>query len=381
MSRRASEPAAAGDEVGDERTFAGYDRGDRGTGVRNRVLVLPSVICSHVVADRIADRVPEAVSASHDHGCAQIGADNEQTRRTFLGLGANPNVAGTVVVGLGCEVLQSDEVAADMADRGVPVRELSIQGVGGTDECVERGVDLARELVDDARASERATADPGDLTLGVVASDLRDSTVGTADPLVGELVSSVVEAGGRVLLAGTERFTAHPDAALDATARGAREGMAALLEAHRDRPARATRVRAEALDYGFDDLARQWDGLRIEEVVRYGDPATLDDGVALVDAPARFEEAATGLAAAGASLVVHVTGEGVPAGHPLVPVLKVSGDPETVAALPDDIDVDATTTGPQALADRVLAVADGEPSRAEVHGLTEFAITRVGPSM
>lgn len=378
MSRRASPSDAAGEG---ERAFTGYDRGGRGTGIRNRVLVLPSVICSHVVADRIADRVPEAVSAPHDHGCAQIGADNDQTRRAFLGLGTNPNVAGTVVVGLGCEVLQSDDVAADLTELDVPVRELSIQGVGGTDECIERGAELASELVADARASERAPAGLGDLTLGVVASDLSASTLETADPLVGDLVASVVGAGGRVLVAGTERFTAHPEAALDATTDEARAGMANLLEVHRDQPARATRARAEAADRPFADLTRQWAGLPVEEVVRYGDPATLERGVALVDAPARFEEAATGLAAAGASLVVHVTGEGVPSGHPVVPVVKVSGDAETVAALPEDIDVDATGTTTEELVRRVLAVADGEPACAERHGLTEFAITRVGPSM
>lgn len=376
MSQHASAPDAV-----EGKTFTGYDRGERGTGTRNRVLVLPSVICSHVVADRIAERVPEAVSAPHDHGCAQIGADNEQTRRTFLGLGTSPNVAGTVVVGLGCEVLQSDEVASDMADLGVPVRELSIQGTGGTEECLERGVELAEELVSDARATERTTAGLGDLTFGVVASDLRDSTLERADPLVGELVSSVVAAGGRVLVAGTERFTAHPGPATEATAEGARQAMADLLDSYRNQPARATRIRAEASERGFDELSRQWNGLPIDEVVRYGDRATLDSGVALVDAPARFEEAATGLAAAGASLVVHVTGEGVPSGHPLVPVVKVSGDAETVAALPDDIDVDATVTDLDALTRRVLEVADGESSCAEVHGLTEFAITRVGPSM
>jgi altronate dehydratase large subunit len=373
-------PASA-PEASEERTFTGYDRGERGAGTRNRVLVLPSVICSHVVADRIADRVPEAVSAPHDHGCAQIGADNEQTRRAFLGLGTSPNVAGTVVVGLGCEVLQSDEVAAEMADLGVPVRELSIQGAGGTDECLEQGVGFVEELVADARATERTHAGLGDLTLGVVASDLQDSTVETADPLVGDLVSAVVEAGGRVLVAGTERFTAHPEAAQEAAGTDAGEGMSDLLDAYRDQPARATRTKADALDFAFEELSAQWDGRPIEEIVRYGDRATLDRGVGLVDAPARFEEAATGLAAAGAGLVVHVTGEGVPSGHPLVPVVKVSGDAETVAALPDDIDVDATATDANELLERVLAVADGDASCAEVHGLTEFAITRVGPSM
>ena len=376
MSQHANPPDAS-----EERAFTGYDRGERGIGTRNRVLVLPSVICSHVVADRIADRVPEAVSAPHDHGCAQIGADNEQTRRTFLGLGTNPNVAGTVVVGLGCEVLQSDEVAAELADLGVPVRELSIQGMGGTEECLERGAEFVEELVADARAGERTAAEMEDLTLGVVASDLHDSTLETADPLVGELVSSVVEAGGRVLVAGTERFTAHPEAARDAASADAREAMSDLLDAYRDQPARATRIKADAVERGFEALSRQWAGLPVEEVVRYGDRATLERGVGLVDAPACFEEAATGLAAAGASLVVHVTGEGVPSGHPLVPVLKVSGDAETVTALPDDIDVDAASADADELARRVLAVAGGESACAERHGLTEFAITRVGPSM
>ena len=368
------------DPAGDA-TFAGYDRGDRGTGTRDRVLVLPSVICSHVVADRIAAEVPAAVSAPHDHGCAQIGADNDQTRRTFLGVGANPNVAGAVVVGLGCEVLQSDDIAAALVGRGVPVRELSIQAVGGTDECLRRGVEFTRELGDEVGATERTGAAIGDLTLGVVGSDLRGSTVETADPLVGELVASVVGDGGRVVVAGTERFTAHPAAAREATADRARAEMTALLEAHREQPARATRTRAEAADWTFADLTREWAGLPIEEVVRYGERATLESGVALVDAPARFEEAATGLAAAGASIVVHVTGEGIPAGHPLVPVVKVSGDAETVAALPDDVDLDATEADRDALIRRLLAVADGEPCSAERHGLSEFAITRVGPSM
>jgi altronate dehydratase large subunit len=372
---QAPEPAAD-----DRGQFTAVDRGERGVGIRDNVLVLPSVICSHEVAERIADSVPEAVAAPHDHGCAQIGADNEQTRRTFLGLAENPNVAGTVVVGLGCEVLQSDEVAAAMADRGTPVRELSIQDAGGTDECIEQGIGMVEDLAA-TRETDRTDAGLGDLTVGVVASDLDDSTVGTADPLVGEFVSSVVDAGGRAVVAGTERFTAHPEAAVDAAAPDAVEGMETLLAAHRDEPARATRIQADATGRSFAELSRQWGDLPIDEVLAYGDRPTIERGVALVDAPARFEEAATGLAAAGASLVVHVTGEGVPAGHPLVPVVKVSGDAETVAALSDDIDVDATTADLVALRERVAAVADGTPSRAEDHGLTQFAITRVGPSM
>ncbi|MFC6800140.1 UxaA family hydrolase [Haladaptatus sp. DYSN1] len=362
--------------------FEAFDRGDGRIGVRNRVLVLPSVICSHMVADRIAASVPDAVSTPHDHGCAQIGSDNDQTRRTFLGIGTNPNIAGTVVVGLGCEVIQSDSLAADLAARGVPVSELSIQGVGGTDECVEQGIELVEELKRSAHETERGSASLGDLTVGIVCSDLSESSVETAEPLVGEFTDAIVDAGGRVVVAGSERITTHGD---EAVAAAANEETAAQVEAllsrHRDLPPKASHLAAASSGTSFDRVTGVWGDQSAREVVEYGDQVTIDSGLALLDAPSNFEEAATGLAAAGAQLVVHVTADGIPAGHPIVPVLKVSGDVDTVAALPDDIDIDATTTDLDGLEDRVRAIANGDPCCAENHGLTEFAITRVGPSM
>jgi altronate dehydratase large subunit len=364
-----------------EETFTGYRRRDGRLGVRNRLLVLPSVICSHLVAEEIADRVDDAVAAPHDHGCAQLGADNDQTKETFLGVGSNPNVAGTVVVGLGCEHVQSDTVAEEIAGRDLPVREVAIQDAGGTEPCIERGVEAISELGDHVETATRTPSSLGDLTVGIVSSDLGDSTVAQADPLVGEFARTVVEAGGRVIVSGNERFAAHPAEAI-ATAEGdATSDVEGFLERHRDLPARATRVHARAVERGFEDSVRFCGGLPIREVVSYGEVATHDRGLALVDAPSRFEEAATGLAAAGAQIVIHVTGEGVPTGHPIVPVLKLSADEDTLAALPDDIDVDATVTSPEELTERVCAVANGERTSAERHGVTEFAITRVGPSM
>jgi altronate dehydratase large subunit len=363
-----------------ERTFQGVRRADGAVGVRDNVLVLPSVICSHIVADRIAANVEGAVSTPHDHGCAQLGADNDQTWRTFLSLAENPNVAGTVVVGLGCEEIQSGDVASALDDRQVPVRELSIQGVGGTDECVTRGVEFASELAA-ARESEASTAGLDDLTLGIVSSDLDATTREAADPLVGEVARAVVDAGGRVVVAGNERLTAHPTAAREATAAGARDALDDLLDRHEGHPPRASGVGRVAREHPFEDVTRSWGGLDASGVVPYGDPAGIDEGLALVDAPSRFAEATTGLAAAGANVVLHVTGDGVLTGHPLVPVVKVTGDEGTAAALPNDIDVDATAADAEDVLDRLVDVADGQESCAEAHGLTEFAITRVGPSM
>ena len=354
---------------------AAYARPD-GIGVRNRLLVLPSVICSRLVADRIADAVPGAVSAGHDHGCAQLGADEAQTERTLEGVATNPNVAGAVVVGLGCEGVQSDRLAGTLADRGVPVRELSIQGVGGSDEAVDRGVDAARELSN--RASRTATADLGDLTVGVVSSDLQASTVDRADPLIGHVVDRVVDAGGRVVVAGTERLRPHGDAVRETMAADVADRYAAVIESS---PSRTAGLTHRAADRSFADLSGLWGGRPIRDVIPYGAPATHDSGVALVNAPTGFAEASTALAAAGAHVVLHATADGIPTGHPIVPVCKVTGDAGTFAALEGDIDVDARTAGADDLSTLVGRVAGGERTCAERHGLTAFAISRAGPSM
>lgn len=375
MSRSDRPPATASE------SFEATHRENRGIGIRNRVLVLPSVICSHMVADRIADQVPRAVSAPHDHGCAQLGADNDQTERTLVNVGRNPNISGTVVVGLGCEEVQSGDVAAALDEAGVPVRELSIQGVGGTEACVDEGVELVRELAESSGDEDVGPASPGDLTIGIVSSDLRSGTRETADPLIGRLTDRIIDAGGRAIVAGTERLVPHRDEAVERARGSASEEVGALLDAYRDQPARNSRVRMAAAERSFEEISRTHGSSPIEAVVEYGERATYESGLALLDAPARVEEATTGLAAAGAQLVVHVTSDGVPTGHPLVPVLKVTGNSNTYDVLSDDIDIDATSASFDDVVDRILDVAGDGRCCAERHGLTEFAITRIGPSM
>ncbi|MCQ4332109.1 UxaA family hydrolase [Natronomonas sp. F2-12] len=361
-------------------TTSGYRRSDGQIGVRNHVLVLPSVICSHQIADRIADQVGTAVSAPHDHGCAQLGSDNERTERTLANLAANPNVAGSVVVGLGCEEVQSDSLAETIAGNGRPVRELSIQGVGGTDACLERGVEMAEELVEAASQSTQPT-DLGDLTVGIVASDLADSTVSTAAPRVAAFVDEVIDAGGRVVAAGNEPMLADPDAALEAVEPAARADAERLLDRNLEEPAKVGRVRRRAEEISFAEATGAWGDHQVQDLLEYGARATHDSGVALVDAPSEFASATTALASAGAGIVIHLTADGVPAGHPVVPVVKVTGDSETAAALPEDIDVDAATDPSGTLRRTVEGIVAGEDSAPERHGLTTFAIDRIGPSM
>jgi altronate dehydratase large subunit len=135
-----------------------------------------------------------------------------------------------------------------------------------------------------------------------------------------------------------------------------------------------------AADESFDSVVGTWGDAPVDEFVPYGARPSVQEGLVVVDAPSRFEEVTTALAAAGASIVVHVTAEGVPTGHPVVPALKVTGDGDTAEALADDIDVDAGSATSDALLNELRRVAEGGATAAERHGLTKFAINRVGPS-
>ena len=360
------------------RTFRAFPRDRRSAGVRNHVLVVPSVICSGVVAETIADAVPEAACTPHDHGCGQIGADKDQTRRTLLNVGENPNVAGVLLVGLGCETLGSEALAADL---DVPVRQTAIQTAGGTDEATEVGREAAAELVAEVRESRRREAGLSTLTLGVTISDLSDSTAERVNPAIGQLVRTVLDAGGQVAVGGVEPLVPHAaDARVlsadDATA----EALGDVLDHHREEIP-PTGLRRSAVGHDAETISSLWDNAPITEVLAYGERVTDGAGVSVIDTPGGFEESATALAAAGAQVIVHGTGAGIPTGHPVVPVVKITGDSETAAALGDDIDIDAQTTQPRELVDRVLETASGQQTAAENHGLTSFALTRTGPSL
>ena len=361
----------------DSLAVRGFVRDGRPSGVRNHVLVVPSVICSGVVAETVAEEVPEATCAPHDHGCGQIGADEAQTRRTLVNVCRNPNVAGVVLVGLGCETISSESLAAQV---DVPVRQTAIQTAGGTDEAIEAGREAATDLVREAQQGDRQRVDPAALTLGVTVGDLSDSTVEHVAPETGRLVRAVLDAGGRVVVAGAEALVPHADAASDLTAgAGAADDLQDVLSEHRE-TVTPTGLRRAAAEQSPGAVTALWDGAPVADVLQYGERATHDAGVAVVASRGGFEESATALAAAGAQVVVHATADGVPTGHPVVPVVKVTGNAATAGAMPADIDVDATNPD-DSLIGVTRGVLDGDASAAEDHGLTSFAISRAGPSL
>ena len=111
-------PADGLDHASTARTFEGLLRPDGRVGTRNYLAVASSVNCSATVVRRIGsafsapgalDQFPNVdgvIAVTHRGGCGldSAGEGLAVLRRTLAGYARHPNVAGVVVIGLGCEV-------------------------------------------------------------------------------------------------------------------------------------------------------------------------------------------------------------------------------------------------------------------------------------
>ena len=123
----------------------GFDHGNRGIGVRDHQLILPSVVCSTRVSSRIAKEIG-AITFAHQHGCGFIGNDVGRITEYFAALANHPNVSSTLVVGLGCETIQGNELADKLLAKNKSTNYLVTQESGGVQGTVDSGVAAAKAL-------------------------------------------------------------------------------------------------------------------------------------------------------------------------------------------------------------------------------------------
>ena len=141
--------------------FKGFRRPDGTVGIRNHVLVIPSVVCANRVARGISQQIAGTTWVEHQHGCTQLGADAELTAHVLVSHGTHPNVYGVVVVGLGCETIRAQDIAAEIK-RQCPYKNVAtiiIQDEGGSVKAIAAGAGFARQFVGEASAMEREWID------------------------------------------------------------------------------------------------------------------------------------------------------------------------------------------------------------------------------
>lgn len=314
--------------------LTGYDRGDRGFGIRDLVVALPSVGCTNRTVELLARAEPRIHPITHQHGCAQLGDDMGVTAEVLARVCANPNVRAAVIVGLGCETNQSDRLLERARSYGARVERAVLQELGGVSATVAGVRALAAPILEEEPVHRPMR--PDQVTIGVI----RDAESGAA----GAELAPAVEAGL------------------------AERGFGVLDPGEPAAEPARTRGRSESDRIAL--VPRAWAGS--------GSPLAIAGMPLLV---ANRTEQLTVLAARGAQLCIFITGRANPIGSPVTPTLKVGVDPRQQPLVGGILDLIAGGDDAARVVEAARAVASGEPVVAEAAGQRDFGIPRLLPTM
>lgn len=385
-----------------EGKFLGYRRPNGLVGVRNHVLILPTITCATQAAKQITELVQGTVSFIHQHGCAQVGTDYEQTFRTYVGMGSNPNVYGVVVLGLGCETHQARSVADEITKTGKPVEVVSIQDHDGTLMAIAQGAKIAAKMVQDASAQIREVCDFSELIIGTECGGSDACSGLSANPAVGVVSDMIVDHGGTSILAetteliGAEHLLANR-AANDKVAKRVYQVIEAMekrailmgVDIRTGNPSPGNiKGGLSSLEEKSLGAANKSGSRPLKELIDYAE-APSEKGLVWMDTPGHDIEQLTGMVAGGTQIVLFTTGRGTPTGSPIAPVIKISTNTAIFEKMSDNIDLNAGTiidgiesikTVGSRIFDEIGLVASGKITKAEVLKQYDFGIWRIGPT-
>lgn len=389
------------------RSFRGYVRPDGTVGTRNELWILPTVGCVGRLGERLAQRAGDAPGVdgvhafNHPFGCSQLGADLDGTAAIIASLALNPNAGGVLLLGLGCESNQLDALLERIPpERRARLRILRAQSEG--DEFAA-GETLIAELMGLMAEDRREDVPLSKLRLGVKCGGSDAMSGLTANPLIGLMADAVTQAGGAAILTEIpEVFGAETLLLERAANQEVFDKLSELVNSFKryfldhgepvsENPSPGniaggiTTLEEKSLG------AVQKGGLApIHDVIGYGERMSLSQspgGLTVLEGPGNDAVSTTALAAAGATITLFSTGRGTPLGSP-VPTVKIASNHSLAERKPGWIDFDAALAldigmeaAAEALLDRIVAIASGEPARNESNDERAIGIWKRGVTL
>lgn len=385
-------------------TFQGFVRADGRVGTRNFIGILSSVNCSATVIKNIAAHfTPERLAAfpnvdgvaafAQTSGCGMSSPSEhfDVLRRTLAGYARHPNLAGVLIVGLGCERNQVDGL---MESQGLQesqlLRSFVMQDVGGTRATIAAGIAAIEEMLPIANQARRSTVAASHLKIGLECGGSDGFSGITANPALGAAMDILVRHGGTAILSETpeihgvefmltrravspevgqklldrlawwEKYTAGQNAQFNGVVGHGNQagGLANIFE----------KSLGSAMKGGTTPL---------RAVYEYAEPIT-ESGFVFMDSPGYDPVASTGQIASGANLICFTTGRGSMFGSKPAPTIKLASNTPMYQRLSEDMDincgliVDGECTVPEMgerIFEQILRHASGEATKSEQLGL------------
>ena len=392
----------------DNRTFNGYRRKNGEVGIRNEVWIVPTVGCVNGIAERLASLLEketqlegiDAVHAwHHNYGCSQLSGDHENTRKVLRDIVLHPNAGAVLVLSLGCENNQPDDFMAMLGDYDHDrIKLLVTQKVEGDE--VEAGMEILRGLYNIAKQDKREACPLNELRVGLKCGGSDGFSGITANPLVGEFSDFLVAQGGTSILTEVpEMFGAETilmnrcetPALFEQTVKLVNDFKEYFLshgEPVGENPSPGNKAGGiSTLEDKALGCTQKCGRAPVSGVLGYGDRLQVK-GLNLLSAPGNDLVASTALAASGCQIVLFTTGRGTPFGT-FIPTMKISTNSTLFRNKPNWIDFNAgqlVEGRPMKdvlndFIDKIISVANGEPSQNEKNGYREISIFKNGVTL
>lgn len=401
--------------VAETRTFMGYKRASGRAGTRNTLVVIGTVNCAAHTVRTIAARaraellpkypnVTDIVGLSHKSGCGtrEHGPEMDMFQRTLAGMARNPNVAGYLFVGLGCEANQFTNLLQGQGAGGNGVEPLQgysdglpayigIQDVGGVANAVAEGLREIERLLPLANAYEREPVPVSDLCLALQCGGSDGFSGVTANPALGYAVDLLVAHGGTAVLSETpEVYGAEHLLTRRAVSREVGEKLIRQIRWWEEYTARNDFVidnnpspgnKAGGLTTIYEKslgAVAKGGSMPMTAVYDYAEPV-VQNGFTYMDTPGYDPVSATGQVAGGCNILAFTTGRGSCFGFRPVPSIKIATNTPIYERMRGDMDIDAgkilagatiEAVGRE-IFEKLIAVASGEQSLSEAQGIGE----------
>lgn len=379
----------------------GFRREDNSFGLRNKVIIIPSVHCANKCVENIAKLNPDSVYITHQHGCSQLDYDAKQTQMVLAGHGTNPNVYGVLIIGLGCEVISADNLAKNIKEN-TPYKEvhhLIIQEEGGVLNTTKKGDAIVKQMLLNAQKQTQSFGDWSDIVLGTECGGSDAFSGLSANPALGAVSDFIIEHGGSVILAETtELIGAEHLLAKRAINEEIKNKVYStinnfeqlVLNSHAD--IRGANPSPGNIAGGLSSIEEKSLGCiykagskPLVDVKEYAHKIT-QKGLTLMNTPGNDIEQLSGMVAGGCNLCIFTTGRGTPTGSPITPTIKVSSNTKTFLNMQDCIDINAgdILDGKKTMEEKkeeilefVIKLSQGDLTKAEINKQNDFSIWRL----
>jgi (2R)-sulfolactate sulfo-lyase subunit beta len=378
-------------------TFWGYRRENGRIGCRNYVVILPLDDLSNAACEAVASHIQGTMALPHPYGRLQFGEDLQLHFDTLIGTGQNPNVAACIVIGI--EPVWTKKIVDGIAQTGKPVAGFAIEGYGDL-KTVEMASRKAQQFVQYATEMQRTECSFSDLWWSTKCGE-SDTTSGLAsNPAVGNVVDKLVKMETTVYFGETSEITGAEELAMS---RGATPEIGRQFydtwKAYNDfiestgadllgsQPTKGniagglTTIEEKALG----NLQKIGKTTKYVGVLKPAESAR-GKGLWFMDSSSAAAEMITLVGAAGSIVHIFTTGQGNVIGNPIVPTIKTSANPKTVATMGEHIDVDISgilrremtlDQAGDALIAMMVRTLNGRMTAAETLGHKEFVLTKL----